>query len=284
MLVNVQFQDQLSFSEIVDKVSALSSPHILLWYIGTYGLKKECADFYRKNIISPILRKQQKAIFWLVDLTAWGSFKNPLINLNKSSTFARIIEKFQIQNIRCISASNTFKKMQALNGESLTYFKKALQRQFIRSSSQNYHSANVNLKTLFKGNCPVISEWYQTDAAKGYSTLQYLEGCLLIDEIIERSKISNEKEIHILFVLPNDENKYYQDETHAFKQDLLYYLNHRYPKQSQLSLNINFLAFKYGCFEHERPYNIPGKVFKKKELSCKDIVGDEIELIRKGDK
>ena len=172
------------------------------------------------------------------------------------------IEKLSIPEIHCIRAADIFKKMEALDPISIDYFRKALRRSFIHKSSENAPDSHIPLQSIL--NCPVASEWAHKDASKCYSTLQYLEGCLLVEEIVQKSA---EQEVDILFVLPNDELKYYQDATGAFEQDVAFLLHH-----SDKRVQIQFYSFPYGENEQHRPYNAPGKVYKKNELTCDAIV------------
>ena len=86
------------------------------------------------------------------------------------------------------------------------------QRDFIRKPSQHVPDYSISLRETFQDNCPVASDWYDVDNSKCYSILQYLEGCLLVEDAIDQNKQHNE-DIQIVFVLPNDEIKYYKDES-----------------------------------------------------------------------
>jgi hypothetical protein len=258
--LTVDFYAHLPIPQIIDEIAHLTSPHVFLWYFGPYGLKKAGVDFYKKNLISPLLAHRQ-LIFWLMDLTAWGAFRDRHVPITEVSSLAEEIENFSIPQIHCMNAADIFKKMEALDPASVAYFQKALRRGFIHKSSENAPTTDIPLHSILT--CPVISEWSNHDASKCYSTLQYLEGCLLIEEIVQKSSL---REVEIVFILPNDELKYYQDETNAFQQDVAF-LVEKYGK----SVRIKFYSFQYGEQEQHRPYNAPGKVYKKNELTCEDI-------------
>jgi len=68
--VRVDFAEGLSTQEVVDEINELSSPQIIVWYNGCYGLRKSGVEFFKNCLISPILKQNRSAIFWLIDLTA----------------------------------------------------------------------------------------------------------------------------------------------------------------------------------------------------------------------
>ena len=115
---------------------------------------------------------------------------------------------------------------------------------------------------------------YGTDAAKSYSTIQYLEAFFLIETIIQQHLTRNPtQDIQIALALPNDETKYYWDKTQAFQQDLEFFILHRFPHLLEdIKISVTFFPFEYGNALYQRPYNAPGKVYKKSELSYQDIV------------
>jgi hypothetical protein len=267
-LITIEYRERVPLAQMAAEIAQMASPHVLLWYIGINGLKKEAARFYRESIIDPIVEGKGNAQFWLVDLTAWGALRNPNITVNTTSSLVDKIEGFGIQNVKCIKSSETFNKMQAINDQPVVErFQKALQGGFVHKASQEFPDSQIKIKDLFT--CPIVSPCKEMDASKCYSALQYLEGCLLIDQIVHGCP-KGEK-IEIVFALPNDELKYYQDETNAFQKDVEFLLNHRYGNELK-DVQVIFYSFEYGEDVHHRPYNAPGKVFNKNELRCDDIL------------
>ncbi|MES2273151.1 MAG: hypothetical protein V4487_03045 [Chlamydiota bacterium] len=271
MYLTVKYDKELNISQIIDKIGNLNAPHIILWYIGTSGLKKWGAEFYRDLLITPILNINEKATLWLVDLTAWGALKNPKISIKKYSNHATTIDNLNNERINCIKSSDIFNKIKSITEQHIiNYLEKALSRNFIWQASANIPSNHLNIRDLFENSCCLLSKFYDFTTSKSYSMLQYLEGCLLVEEIIHKTlnKVTDEKEIQIVFALPNDEIKYYQDETNCFEKDLKFIISNLHNKKTNdIKITVTFFSFKYGEFSHQRPYNAPGKTLKKNELT-----------------
>ncbi len=275
--VLVKFIDELSTSEVVTAISSLSRPQVVLWYIGPTGLKKAGVEFYRDSLVSPLLNNNSETTFWLVDLTAWSAFRNVRGSIQNASSCCIAIQKFSSRKIRCIKASDIFKKMQTIREqELLEYFEKALDRGFIRKASVNFPKRNILTREIFSSDCPLMTHWYDQDVGKSYSVFQYLEGCLLCEEIfLKLYQEEARRTTEIVFALPNDELKYYHDNENSFQKDVEFLINKRCEELgiSGISLNISFFAFKYGSKSEYRPYNAPGKVLKQNSLFYEDIVG-----------
>ncbi|MBI3258992.1 MAG: hypothetical protein HYZ54_05920 [Ignavibacteriae bacterium] len=275
--VEVEFMDGLSTEQVITSICQLSNPQVIIWYIGCYGLKKAGVQFYKDFLISPVLRQSVKATFWLVDLTAWGAFKNLQCSIRNFNSCCNEIERFLDKQIKCIKSAKIFKKIQEISEKDLVdYFRRALHRRFISKASKHFPNKNICIKEIFSDNCPILSDWYNHDANKSYSILQYLEGCLLVDEIFMEQAANREvTDIQIVFALPNDEIKYYRDKKNSFQKDIRFLISKRHEilNIKNIRLQVKFLAFKYGFQPHERPYNASGKVLKNDQLSYEDVVG-----------
>jgi hypothetical protein len=274
--VSVEFEEDLSIEQVTLAISHLSNPQIILWYIGCYGLKKAGVDFYRNFLISPVLVQNTQATFWLVDLTAWNAFKNPGYSIYKSNSCCNIIEQFLDDRIKSFRSSKIFKKMQEMSDDFIDYFRKALHRDFIEKSSRDFPEKNIRVRDVFSNNCAVMADWYDYDINKSYSIFQYLEGCLIVDEVFLQL-ITNEQidELQLVFALPNDELKYYKDNACSFQTDVQFLISRRCEVLGieNTKLRIKFLSFKYGTQLLHRPYNAPGKVLKDRDITYQDIVG-----------
>lgn len=279
MPVNVEFSEGGTTEEIVSKVSQLFNPHIVLWYVGSYGLKKEGAHFYRDSLISPIFDCHPSAKFWLVDLTAWGAFKNPNCSISKSHSCCDLIEEFSDNRIRCIRTSEIFKKLINITDENIVdYFNEALNRKFICQASKKLPPINITVKSVFQDGAPLVEQWQHYDTNHAYSIFQYLEGCLLIEEIFTQCMENGLKKIKIVFGLPNDELKYYQDELGSFQKDIQFLISNHFKKVNinDVNLDIQFFSFKYGSQIDHRPYNAPGQVLKSNKLLYSDVISKKI--------
>lgn len=278
--VDVQFSEMLTIEQLVLEISQSFEPNVIIWYIGCYGLRENGVCFYKDHLISPILKSNVDAAFWLVDLTAWSAFKNPRGSIYGKSSCCEVIEKFSSGRVQFIHSANIFKKMRAVSStEVVSYFKSALQRTFIHKASDGYRVLGIPARDIIGGNCEIASDWLNCDVSQAYSVFQYLEGCFLIEEvlsrIIEKGTSSN---FELIFALPNDELKYYQDEHSSFQKDVKFWLQNQLRKLDfrNIHVTIKFLPFKYGTELHHRPYNAAGKVMKKRNFSYENVVGNDV--------
>jgi hypothetical protein len=260
---------QGSQDQIISHLCNLKAPHIVLWYIGCYGLKKEGVEFYKNFLINPLLSMKPDATFWLVDLTAWGAFKQGLGSIEKTNSCCTLLDQMADRKIRCIRSSQIFERMHSLRSlEDIQYFRMALSREFVARESLDFSLSSRKLKDVFPKESWIAETYPDLDAAKSYSMFQYLEGCFIIDEIARACP--DRSELEIAFVLPNNELDYYRDPTNAFEQDANYLLSkHLDP----VDVSVRFFSFDYGTCKKHRPYNAPGKTVKKNHLSFEDITG-----------
>ncbi len=272
--VSVEFTEGMPLCQIIGNLQNIPNLHIVLWYIGCYGLKKTCVEFYKKFIISPILEKTFNTTLWLVDLTAWNSFKIKKSSIHHYNSCSTTIESFPGKTIKSLKSSAIFEKMCNLKCMSeIDYLKNALARDFLIQPSQHFPKSHVQIDEVFPKNSWIATHFSGRDTAKTYSIFQYLEGYLIIDEIITKVAPSPESNsLEIAFLLPNDELKYYRDHSNSFQKDIEFLLTKR-AHISPINLKIKFFNFEYGDSPEHRPYNAPGRTFKKNKLTYEDIAG-----------
>lgn len=280
--VVVEFTEGLSVEEVATNINQLTNPQVILWYIGCNGLREAGVQFYKNFLIEPVLEQNEEAVFWLFDLTAWSAFRNPHCSVNKFNSCCEALENLLIEQIKCIKSVDIFKKFEGIaDKELVAYFRKALQRKFIQKASQDFPKKNILIQDILSDKCPIAGDWYAYDAAKAYSIFQYFEGCLLVDEIFLHLASNREvKDIQIVFALPNDELKYYQDKQNSFKKDVTFLISKRCMPLNikDVQLQIKFLSFKYGSQLNCRPYNALGKVLKKEDVTAERIVGKSMRM------
>lgn len=266
--VKVVYSDLLSPEELREILFRMRSPQIILWYIGTRGLSGEGVRFYREALIAPILEHHRSASFWLVDLTAWSAFKNPHCSVRNFSRAYETINKMRHERVCCIRSADLFLRMEQIEDAKLIKgFETAFRNSF--ETSKYFLDSGIRTGDLF-GPCPIIKSLASCDANKTYSAIQYLEGCLLVEELLLQRSAKGEREVEIVFALPNDELKYYPRET--FQKDLQIFLAKR---NLSISAKVLFMPFKYGTQPSDRPYNAPGKVLKKGKLLQEEIMGHQ---------
>jgi hypothetical protein len=273
-LVDVEFTEGMPLCQIIKNLQNIPNLQIVLWYIGCYGLKKTCVEFYKKFIISPTLETTFNTTFWLVDLTAWNSFKIKKNSINHYNSCSTTIDSFPAKIIKSLKSSSIFEKMCNINCMlEINYLKTALARDFLIQPSQHFSKSLVQIDEIFPKNSWIATHFLGQDTAKTYSIFQYLEAYLIIDELITKVAPSPESNsLEIAFLLPNDELKYYRDQANSFQKDIEFLLTKR-AHISPINLKIKFFNFQYGNSPEHRPYNAPGKTFKKNKLTYEDIVG-----------
>lgn len=276
--VNVEFLDApLSKEQIVSYISNLSNPHVVVWYIGCNGLRSAGVQFYQDFLISPILMNHSEVTFWLVDLTAWGAFKKQQCSVLNYNSACEVIENMCHRQVKCIRSADIFDRMQKMAETDLVeYFHRALSKSFISSQSKPFQDSNILTGDIFSWHCPVASHWYNHDSSKTYSVFQYLEGCLIVEKILAQNLLNNNFDVQVIFVLPNDEIKYYMDSQNSFQEDVKFLVSKQCEVLgiNNVRLQVSFLPFTYGLILQDRPYNAPGKVLKSRDLSGKDIIGN----------
>lgn len=273
LFVNVDFLDCLSLDTVPAVFQQIDCPHIILWYIGCYGLKKEGVEFYKNFVINPIRKSNQNATFWLVDLTAWNAFKTTSGSISKYNSCCNVIDDFGDKKLKCIKSSFIFNKMCELSCETeLAYLKQVLSRDFLFEASKKFPFSHLCIGDIFPRDSWISAEYFACDSAKMYSAFQYLEAYFIVEEIVIKHVMKGANSLDLVFLLPNDEFKYYQFQENSFRRDVHFLLAKRVPDLN-LKLNIQFISFNFGENQQNRPYNMPGKTLKQKHLTYQDVMG-----------
>lgn len=258
--LSLSFQEELAVSAIHEKVMNMKSPQVMLWYFGANGVKEEGVTFYRDNFMN-MLKFENHPTLWLYDLTAWAGLKNCKIGLDKTNSIVDQVQTFH-EAIRCVKSNYLFHEIQTMSGHVMEYFRNHIVgRESLRNASHSFKDNHIKVREVFKSNCPVLEPIYDIDTSKAYSVLQYMELFFLIEKMISE-KIDQTEAIDVVFALPNDESKYYQDS--RLEEELQKFLTERMgAKVEGKSINVHVLCFNYGTDALHRPYNAPGKVLKK---------------------
>lgn len=275
MRVNIEYEfARVQMEDVVTKISQVAFAHVVIWYIGINGLKKQCADFYKNFLIDPLLKSDHSAFFWMLDLTAWKSLVNKKISFTKRSRIANRINDCKFDRFNCILSADIFDKMKNICDEVIiNYFNKSLRKEFIWESSRGQDCSEILVGEVFERDCCLLEEWFSIDTCKFYSVLQYLEFLFIIEKIILSliEKDSLRKRINIIFALPNDELKYYFDEENSLEKDLKFFLKKTCGALlKDREIHIQFLSFQYGSELHHRPYNSPGEILKSSQFVVSD--------------
>lgn len=261
--LTISYKENLSEVELLSRIREIPNAQIIFWYIGAYGLKEDGVNFY-KDKIGEILNYSNDASCWLLDFTAWGAFQNPKAKISSTHRCVDQINQFNLAKLKCISAATLFNEMQNIREEGLlTYFRNhVVSRASVGEASQQFKESGIKIGQIFDQNCPIFEQIYDTDCSKSYSIVQYVEGCFIINEII-KNIFDKQDTINLVFALPNDEAKYYQDSENNFIKDLEVFLKYNFgDRLNHKSIHVHFLNFRYGNEIYHRPYNSGKKVLK----------------------
>lgn len=246
--IRVTVNEEIHTPEMaMNSVNALENPHVVLWYSGESGLTAEGAQFYNTEILS---RLTTPGKFLLYDLAAWESLRKKKVATDVKSRTAQTIERSAHDRITPIHSADFF-----------SYLKKEDRAPVIQHINQvilKKHELYTNSESrktngiLIKEKLPhaTLSAIQDLDTAHAYSALQYLEGLFLINQIISSAPSAS----NVVFLLPNDEYKYYTAPDLA--QDIKTVLQ---TDSLQHSVNVQFMCFKFGSSISERPYILRGK-------------------------
>ena len=248
--------------EICNFLTFAGSRNVVLWYIGCYGLKKSCVDFYRKTLILPLLSEGYLTKFWLVDLTAWYGLKDKRGSVLKDSQVCSDIEKMDSNLVEVIRSSKTFEKIKNFSHQPfVTILRASMKLGFITNNSSPFCESGLSIKDVFGETSPLLQSFSDVDTSKCYSALQYVEGCFIVQTILENLFYNQAgsclRDINIQFVLPNEEYRYYFDLNSTFQKDVHHMVVCicRMLGIDSVSINIEFLAFPFGDNFLKRPYN-----------------------------
>lgn len=256
--VNLTFKKGMAPAAMLKDISLLEQPEVIFWYIGEYGLKTEGVNFYKKRLMQPMSKIAPQANCRLYDLTAWKALRDRDVPLSAYNPNVDRINGFSMPNLSCMKSSEFFSWLN--DDQSSETSKNRLgylcnfvtNRDFIFKASKLKSDNKIQMAELF----PFGGE---NDTAKWYSALQYMEGLYLVEKIFSqacekfRRTGDDNAPCNIVFALPNDEYKYYEDPNNNFVRDIKILLSNRGEFIGR-EINIFFYCFKFNKLEN-RPYN-----------------------------
>lgn len=258
---NLLFKQNSNCPNMFAEIAKLANPQVILWYIGPQGFKEEGANFCRDRVRN-MLKLPNKPECYLYDLTAWGAFAEIERTINEVNANVNVINDFAIERLRCFPSQDILQSMQKEeNGKIVKYVQDIVsQRSFIFKASENQDPVNKTVLEVFNGCCPMLNgycpilqgrekvktEILKLDAAKAYSAVQYIEGLYLVERMIKECLRKGLPEINIVFALPENEWKYYQDSSQSFFADLAVFLKERFGKVL-LGKTVNVMFYTFSC-------------------------------------
>ncbi len=238
----ITFNSLTSAEECLDRISRLRGKiDIYSWFEGPQGMPMNGATSLRDRIYKPLYSINPDATLILYSLKGWDFF-NPKSAL---STLSNAINRMNQASLRSLSASDFFNYADE-EGVIQSYLGKEIaKKKWLLELSERHKEKEKKTGEIFKGS--LLSLVKDLDIARCYAFLQYVEGYFLIQRSIRLSK----SDITIVFLLPNDEAKYYRDYPDEIEKLLKLDFGSDIQK---ISIRIEFLFFQYGESISDRPY------------------------------
>lgn len=254
MSISVQMNSTPTpIQELIGPLASKRGPlNIYCWYEGVEGLPRTGAAFYKESIFDPLLKQKSDVFFNLYSLKGWD-FVNSASNLSDSE-LGDAIERCNNAAFRCFYSSSFFQFYLALpqsNGLYRWAEEELEQKKWLRDLSERYDPKGKTVKELFENRPTIFDCIGSLDVSKAYSYLQYMEGYYLIRDAVTRALAERSDSLELLFLLPNDENKYYKD----LPQDLELMLKADLGESlGNIKVDVAFTLFAYGKRPSARPY------------------------------
>lgn len=210
---------------------------VVEWFIGEEGLKDPSLK------VHSVLKGIPNVTYCLYDLTAWTPFRSNRGDLTCESPLVKEINDTFPPSIRAVASSAFFNWIRN-NREKATVI---LSDPRLYQVSATYPKTNITLSSLGLPDPLNIG-----DAGHAYSAYQYLEVLFLVDHL--SYYVPDPREYHLMFVLPNDETKYYLVKSlEEFLADL----------QPVRWKRVSWVTFTYGNKPYHRPYSGNNKTIKE---------------------
>ncbi len=257
-------KDILSPETLMEEIAAeKESAEIFYWFEGIEGLPAKAISLLKKEFLDPLCGKAKGRVTWnLYSLRGWD-FSANVEDLPASSEIAAAVDSVRSSAIRCLSASSFFSWCKSVKEESPLYqlVSKSLpgkgwlgdiSKEWMARKKASSEELPKTVREFFSGKSSLLDSIYDLDVKLAYSYMQNVEGYYLIRNAVERGIEQGKKKIKIIFTLPNDEGKYYED----FPQQVQEMLKADFgSKIGDLEIDISFRFFSCGKSKGYRPYN-----------------------------
>lgn len=261
------FSDPCPPAEVVQNLASIEGPvDVYCWYEGPKGLLKSCALFMQKSIFEPLFYARKKDTkLCLYSLKEWDFSKN-ITMMSASNSVGEALNRINRAFVECIYSSAFFQYCAQVAPESAfyTYLNEELpKKEWLRELSAGQREKGIKVAAIFNNQSSLfdcIKDW---DVSAAYSLIQYVEGYYLIQKSIRNGLLKGQSKIEIVFVLPNDEGKYYFDKEKKcvdFSKDIESMLQRDSELQREFGealkvteINVTFCFFKYGKGKSLKP-------------------------------
>lgn len=245
-----------SKEELAGAIEELSNPgvQVITWFLGRKGLRKDWLLYCRDDLMNVVREVAANCFFYLYDIRNWANLANPSIDRTKiqgSKVTARI-RRLAPGDICCLDSASYFQFLKDCNNERLIDYTNSVlwKREVIWEKSENMPLSGVSIEDSL-GSSQLLEGIRKRDVLGAYSGLQYLEGCYLIQKVIERCADSDSPRLDIVFLLPNDEYEFY--DSGGFENDVRELICRQYGELNK-PVTISFIPFLWGNDVKERPY------------------------------
>lgn len=238
------------------KMNELENPQMILWYAGESSLVEEGATFYKNEILSHLNRPGK---FHLYDLASWEGLRKKKAKITTETKMSQRINTLKLSHIVAIHSADFLKDLATENNpEVIAYYNDIIFKDPLLFTNSIDRKING---ILVQDKMPVsaLKAIHGMDTAQTYSALQYLEGIYLVKRIVQASQ---GEENNIVFLLPNDEYKYYV--TPNLSRDMNAVLSNSGILNKKI--NIFFKSFQFGKSIKDRPYIMKGKKVNEKTI------------------
>lgn len=274
--ISVRFRPMIDSSEqLAEEIKGLTNPQVITWFLGRKGLRKDWFLYCRDNLINTVRKVAKSSTFFLYNLGKWSNLKSTSID-KKTPTGSKVVKRINslsCSDIICLDSALYFRFLKECNSlEMVKYANDDMwNRKFIWMKSASFTASGVSIEDSL-GKSPLLQAIGNKDVNNAYSGLQYMEGYFLVQEILRRNISTESDELDLVFLLPNDEYRYYYDESRSFEKDVCEML----MKQEDILLNskisITFIPFQWGKSLNERPYLSDGMPVKGEGLKLLDTL------------
>lgn len=239
---------------IIKGLSSIKGPlDVYFWYEGTRSLPKLGAQFMTEQLFKPLYKLKQDIKLCLYSLKAWN-FSKVVSKMPFKTPLGEAISSINSKALECIYSFSFFQFCaQPIKQKRLyTFLSEELpKKEWLVKLSSTQQKKGITVGAFFNNQSSLFDCIAGLKLSCAYSAMQYVEAYYLVQESVKKGLANGQKRIEIVFVLPNDESKYYVD----LAKDIESMLELDFGKALLgIEVNITFHFFQYGNSESARPY------------------------------
>ena len=255
-MIQVELTKEILSPEAVVKVIASieGAVDVICWFEGKTYLPLGGATFLKEKILKPLFQAKSDATLCLYSFKDSWNFKKTVSQMPVSTPVGAAINKLHKAALCCLCAADFFRYCASISSKSPLYslVSEALpKKQWLFDLSKDWPTI-MKVSALFDNRPSLFDCIQEMDVNAAYSAMQYCEGYYLVRHSVQRALDAGEKTIQIVFVLPNDEGKYYKD----FADDIAEMLQSDFQDALKgVNVDIRFCFYAYGTSLEQRNYS-----------------------------